>query len=34
MSNIQAQAETEQEREEKHVDTFEQNFECGNKDPI
>ncbi|MEJ2726900.1 MAG: hypothetical protein P8185_00075 [Deltaproteobacteria bacterium] len=33
MSNIQDYSETEQEREEGHVDTRERNFECENKDP-
>jgi hypothetical protein len=33
MSIIQDYFETEQEREEGHVDTRKQNFECENKDP-
>jgi hypothetical protein len=33
MSNIQDYVERDQEREEGHVDTREQNFECDNKDP-
>lgn len=32
MSIIQDYFETDQEREEGHVDTREQNFECENKD--
>jgi hypothetical protein len=33
MSDIQDYVETDQEREEGHVDTRERNFECENKDP-
>jgi hypothetical protein len=33
MSTIQNYVESDQEREEGHVDTREQNFECEDKDP-
>jgi len=33
MSNIQDYFESDHEREEGHIDTREQNFECENKDP-
>ena len=33
MSNIQDYLETDQERDQGHVDTREHNFECENKDP-
>jgi hypothetical protein len=33
MSNIQDYFETDQERDQGHVDTRERNFECENKDP-
>jgi hypothetical protein len=33
MNTIQDYVESDQEREEGHVDTREQNFECEDKDP-
>ncbi|MGD8974982.1 MAG: hypothetical protein PVG44_00960 [Desulfobacterales bacterium] len=33
MSNVQDYVETDEEREEGHVDTRSNNFECENKDP-
>jgi hypothetical protein len=33
MNTIQEYVESDQEREEGHVDTREQNFECEDKDP-
>jgi hypothetical protein len=33
MSNIQDYVETNEEREEGHVDSRDRNFECENKDP-
>jgi hypothetical protein len=33
MANSDSYIETEKEREEGHVDTREENFECENKDP-
>lgn len=33
MSIIQEYFESDQERDEGHIDTREQNFECENKDP-
>jgi hypothetical protein len=33
MKTIQDYVESDQEREEGHVDTREQNFECEDKDP-
>ena len=33
MTDLHSYIETDQEREEGHVDTRERNFECDNKDP-
>ena len=33
MTNNESYVESEQEREQGHVDTRERNFECENKDP-
>ena len=33
MTDLHSYIETDQEREEGHVDTRERNFECENKDP-